>query len=154
MDCNYCNRPAKLLNSPYGMRWECQPCDARVGCHDHTTIPLGTLANAKLRILRQQAHGKLDALWNSGGIPRKVVYAMVADWMGLEPKQAHIAKLNEEQCHELIEILDWRKTNSMLQGERKMPGEKPAKSNLLIAARANRLLGTQAKAKKHPATSE
>ena len=58
--CPYCGAPVLLKdsnyvyhnNKNYGKMWVCSnypECDAYVGCHPGTTIPLGRLADSALR---------------------------------------------------------------------------------------------------------
>ena len=57
-ECRYCNGPVELVENSeiyrrnYG-KWPyaylCRSCDAYVGLHPNTLIPLGSLANRELR---------------------------------------------------------------------------------------------------------
>lgn len=44
------------------MFWRCEPCKAWVPADDATGLPVGTVANAVLRALREEVWGKLAAL--------------------------------------------------------------------------------------------
>ena len=63
MQCPYCKKGSKWVSNDvvYGRRygksymmWWCEPCDARVGCHNNSKRPLGTLATRKLREARME----------------------------------------------------------------------------------------------------
>ena len=71
MNCPYCNNPAEWVSNaevygrPYGKSWMmylCRPCDARVGCHQNSQTPLGTMANKELRGWRIKAHDAIDPM--------------------------------------------------------------------------------------------
>ena len=54
--------------------WVCSnypKCDAYVGCHEGTTLPLGRPANARLRTLKAEAHKQFDPIWKSGLMNRR-----------------------------------------------------------------------------------
>ena len=112
MNCPYCNKPAALMTSEevygtdYGSKvWACEPCDARVGCHQGSDEPLGTLANTELRRLRSACHKVFDPLWKSGRMTRGRSYAELQHMMQLSEEKTHIAMFNEEQCRELLATL-------------------------------------------------
>jgi Protein of unknown function (DUF3268). len=116
--CPYCKKFSKAVggNIIYPHRddlahlnfFKCDPCDAYVGTHRNTGKPLGTLANATLRKLRNATHAVFDPLWfNAGkGIDqakgqrekRTEMYAWLCQSMGLRPDECHIAMFNEERC--------------------------------------------------------
>ena len=118
VDCTYCGEPAVLKRGkevydrlPHLAQkkfWVCEPCDARVGCHMDTTIPLGTLATAELRQLRAQAHRALDPSWSSGRLTRTQVYQNLANWLDIPKEHCHIGQFGEEQCRAIIEAASRR----------------------------------------------
>ena len=59
--------------------WLC-PCGAYVGCHPGTTLPLGSPAGKRLRILRQKVHDAIDPLWarkmTRDGLSKKAISAL------------------------------------------------------------------------------
>ena len=110
--CPYCGgKPEWVENSEvYGKRfgksymiWLCRPCDAYVGCHNNTKMPLGTLAKKKLRDLRHRCHELFDARWFDNS-ERSKEYAWLADRMHVD--EIHIAQCDENMCREIIEILE------------------------------------------------
>lgn len=115
--CSYCGQPARLVSGLiiYPHRedlkqkkfWQCQPCDAYVGCHAPNigygdgTRPLGRLADASLRSAKQKAHEVFDRLWmrqKNRGAARKRAYAELAKRMGIKVEDCHIGMFDVEQC--------------------------------------------------------
>lgn len=88
--CPYCGLPARFDDGSTRRRstpaWICTwypGCDAYVGCHPRSNIPMGSLANAALRQGRASVHMRMDQYWRySGGkLTRKDVYQIVATAM-------------------------------------------------------------------------
>lgn len=111
MICPYCDIEAEWVENKtfYGrnfgksfMAWWCRKCGARVGCHQNTKQPLGTMANASLRKMRQHVHGIIDPLWQSGKITRKEIYRKLSEEMS---REVHVGESNNEQCKEIIRIV-------------------------------------------------
>lgn len=110
--CSYCQQPAQLVGGDviyphrpdlYALRfYQCEPCDAWVGCHRETAKPLGRLANAELRQAKQDAHAAFDPLWQSGRMKRKDAYSWLASRLGIET--AHIGEFDVETCRRVVEI--------------------------------------------------
>ncbi len=113
--CDYCEQPAELVNGeviyPHredlaGLKfWRCWPCRAYVGCHKGSkNVPLGRLANLELREWRQRAHAEVDLIWELKVKSRKSTYRWLADKLGIEVKDCHIAQFDIEQCQRVIEV--------------------------------------------------
>lgn len=111
MKCPYCGKEAEWVDNSviYGRRygksymmWICRPCDARVGCHQNTKKPLGTLANKELREARMKAHAVVDPLWKSHRFSRGHVYQMLFDAFGAP---VHIGESDLQRCAEIIETV-------------------------------------------------
>lgn len=120
--CPYCNGTAVLVTGAdiYPHRpdladkkiWACTPCDAYVGCHPPAkapgggmgdgTVPLGRLANAELRSLKQRAHAAFDPLWKSKAMSRRKAYAWLASAMEIPATKAHIGMFDEAQCRAVV----------------------------------------------------
>ena len=113
MKCPYCNKEAEwtankvIYGKNYGksyMCWYCKNCDAYVGCHENTKVPLGSMANKELRDWRKKAHAIIDPLWKSGKMKRKEVYAKLKEQFGFE---VHVAKSDIDMCKRIIkEVTD------------------------------------------------
>jgi hypothetical protein len=127
MICPYCNAEARLMtgremypNHPqlsHKRSYKCAPCDASVGCHPGTSVPLGTLASAPLRKARSATHRSFDRLWRGHimsdwkmlGKPknlytRREAYDWLSEAMGMEPGNCHIGQFNEAQCRKAEKV--------------------------------------------------
>ena len=116
--CRYCGGVIRLVpaESIYGEAaakrlelagesiYQCQNCNARVGCHKGTTRPLGNVANEVLRLKRMEAHRVFDALWKSGRMTRTGAYRWLAGELHLRPDRAHIGGFEMDQCQKVIEL--------------------------------------------------
>lgn len=77
-------------------------CDAYVGVHKDTLLPLGTLANRSLREKRRRAHEVFDTLWQSGMMTRSGAYAWLRATFSLSVAKGHIGLFSESMCEVLI----------------------------------------------------
>lgn len=122
--CDYCGGGAVLTSSAevyggrdYGPIYLCRPCGAWVGCHPGTTRPLGRLANAELRLWKQEAHAFFDPIWKkrleqraannphyTKGMARGGRYKRLAALMGLSRDECHIGMFDVQQCQQVIEL--------------------------------------------------
>lgn len=119
--CPYCGSPVKLeygYKLPDASKYKNQliyicsrypACDAYVGVHTGTTIPLGRLADRELRSLRITLHALFDKLWckrHTGVTPEQepnMRRAAAYTWLAKEvqwnrPHRVHIAHLTRRQC--------------------------------------------------------
>lgn len=121
--CPYCNKPSKPVTGEkvYPHRpdlfklkfYECEPCEARVGCHKNSGKPLGRLANAELRRAKQAAHKAFDPLWKDGPLKRTEAYKLLAQKFNKE--EIHIGELSVEDCAKVIQYSVIIKENSVDQ---------------------------------------
>lgn len=95
---------AKRLKLEREMIYQCQNCNARVGCHKGTTRPLGNLANEVLRLKRMETHQVYDAFWKRSGMTRTQAYKWLAEQMNLTEDRAHIGSFEMDQCQMVIEL--------------------------------------------------
>lgn len=112
MRCQYCGRSAKLvkgLEIYCGRKelankdfWECLPCDAHVGCHKGSVIPLGSLAKQDLRLARSEAHRLFDQLWRGKKRSRSEAYLLLQRQFHLTVFEAHIGLFPEQRCAMVI----------------------------------------------------
>ena len=107
--CPFCGCAVELVNNreiygreygdwPYAYRcanWNTD-CGAYVGLHPNTDVPLGTLADKRLRTARN-ANKKLF-LEISEGIDRNDAYAWLADQMGMSIAECHFGLFDVDQC--------------------------------------------------------
>jgi hypothetical protein len=82
----------------------CTNCNAYVLCHKDTGLPMGKLANAALRMKRQETHDAFDALRKANGWTRDQGYKWLASSMGLPAKDAHIANFEMDECGKVITL--------------------------------------------------
>lgn len=112
--CPYCDHPAELVTgvTAYPLRpdlyekafWNCNPCQARVGCHPGTTKPLGRLADSKLRYWKIEAHAAFDPIWRSGEKKRNQAYRWLAREMGISSDDCHIGMMDIADCKKVVSI--------------------------------------------------
>lgn len=132
--CPYCNAAARLADSyevygrSYGPIWICSnypECDAYVGCHKGTNVPLGRLADRALRAYKKAAHARFDPLWReapriyqlSGDKQERAkaqrvirqrararTYAWLANQLGITPDECHIGMFDCDTCQRVIDI--------------------------------------------------
>lgn len=104
---HHCGHPIEIAHhtqvyaqeySDWPWLYRCEHCDAHVGMHPFTNIPLGTLADKKLREFRKSCKPSFDALWREGTLTRKEAYALLADHLQIELNDCHFALFNEAQC--------------------------------------------------------
>lgn len=106
-ECPYCGGPVELVNNSaiYGKqygRWpyayRCEPCDAYVGLHPATDLPLGTLANAELREARKQAKATFHTLIIKRRWERGEAYAWLSGRMGIPKAECHFGMFDLQRC--------------------------------------------------------
>lgn len=115
--CRYCGGVIRLVpaNTVYGdsakrlgmkneKLYQCQNCNARVGCHKGTNRPLGNVANEVLRLKRVETHQVFDAYWREHGVSRAQAYKWLAKKMKLPVARAHIGGFEMDQCQQVIEL--------------------------------------------------
>lgn len=119
--CNYCHQPASLRKGeqipgdigifmPRKYYWICFGCNAWVGCHHETNEPYGTLANAKLRLLRRQLHWLFDPIWENRSLSRKQAYVWLASRLSIPAHKCHIGQFDETTCSLAINLLEKEKS--------------------------------------------
>lgn len=88
------------------LRWcyNCQNCNARVGCHKGSKRPLGNVANEVLRLKRMETHQVFDAFWKRRGMTRTAAYKWLAEQMKLPEEKAHIGGFEMDQCQQVIDL--------------------------------------------------
>lgn len=117
MKCPYCGAEVVLKDATYiyhsnkskewGKVWVCSnypKCNSYVGCHKGTEIPLGRLANARLRTLKAEAHKQFDPLWKSGLMSRKEAYSWLATMLNIPIYECHIGLFDIKMCQKVIHL--------------------------------------------------
>lgn len=115
--CPYCGERVWLyknssfiFSKDYGPHYVCIACDARVGCHPGTKIPLGTLANKELRDMRAEAHFFFDALWleeaERTGLSKRTArtnwYTILSSILEVPIDDCHMGFFDTTQCNQVI----------------------------------------------------
>ena len=111
--CPYCGSTAILRsadgiylnNSKNTMLYVCKRypiCDAYVRVLPGTTIPLGTMADGRLRRLRTEAHRSFDQLHYRGLMSKSDAYKWLADISSTPLSEAHIGCFGEYNCRKVI----------------------------------------------------
>ena len=110
--CHHCGQASKLVTGMevYPHRpdlstlhfYMCTPCGAWVGTHKGTKTPLGTPANAALRVARSRAHAAFDPIWRDGKKSRSVAYAWLSQQLGLSKSDTHIGMFSADQCEATV----------------------------------------------------
>lgn len=117
--CRYCGGVIKLVpaRNVYGVStdrlgmdgeyiYQCQNCNARVGCHKGTTRPLGNVANEVLRLKRMETHRVFDASWKRQGMSRTEAYRWLSAQLRLPEGRAHIGGFEMDQCQKVIDLCE------------------------------------------------
>ena len=115
--CRYCGGIIRLVSAAdvygssterLGMQneylYQCQNCNARVGCHQGTTRPLGDVANEILRLKRIEAHQVFDACWKKMHISRTKAYQWLARELKLSEEDTHIGGFEIDTCQRVIDL--------------------------------------------------
>ena len=118
VECDYCGSPVIFTSNSviYGKEYgngkcyKCTKCDAFVGTHTGTEIPLGRLANKKLRELKKKCHALFDPVWkNSKNITRDRAYGRLADKLKIPVSTCHFGWFDEELLLRCIDIMSDKK---------------------------------------------
>lgn len=107
-DCRYCGDEVHLVcNSEiyngrsYGdwpFAYLCQECRAYVGLHPDTDIPLGTLADDKLRAVRNRTKAAFHDHMKKSGMSRTQAYQWLADQMQIDIGKCHFGWFDHAEC--------------------------------------------------------
>lgn len=112
--CPYCGSRAVLRsadgiyrdNTQGDMLYVCKnypECDSYVKVQRGSNLPLGSLANKKLREMRKEAHYHFNKLYESGLITKESAYDWLAGLLGVPLTHAHIGQLGEYDCKYVVE---------------------------------------------------
>lgn len=113
-ECRYCHGNVVLTandviyGNTYG-DWPyvylCKQCDAYVGLHPATDIPLGTLANKALRRKRLQTKGAFYAYLQNAKLTRDAGYKWLSARTGIPPAECHFGHFDIEECDAIRTLL-------------------------------------------------
>lgn len=115
--CPYCKAQAVLVNGvevypdkpdlANRRYWICRPCAAWCACHDNSARlpPLGSLANAELRVQRKRVYAEIDEVRALTNSERGEVIDWLAKALGRETRKLHVSDLRESDCMSALLIL-------------------------------------------------
>ncbi len=114
MKCPYCGASVHLRsadgiykeNSKNTMLYVCSnypACDAYVRVHEGTNKPVGTLADYKLRAMRNEAHRYLKEMERRGIMKKQEIYQWIAGKISAPLSETHIGFMREYYCGIVIE---------------------------------------------------
>ncbi|OUA88442.1 hypothetical protein BK706_17350 [Bacillus thuringiensis serovar leesis] len=111
--CPFCNRDVvftsnkELYGKEYGNGkcYLCRNCKASVGTHNGTTQPLGVMANKEMKVLKKACHDLFDYVWISRKLSRGRAYSILADQLGILPKDCHFGYFQIDMLIKSITIL-------------------------------------------------
>ena len=114
MYCPYCGGRTELRsadgiyheNHKGTMLYVCKNyphCDTYVRVCPGTMLPIGTLANGRLRALRTEAHRYFNQLYERGIMTKREAYEWLSHMIGLPLSKTHIGLMGEYYCELVIE---------------------------------------------------
>lgn len=81
-------------------------CNSYVRTQKGTDIPLGVMADAKLRNMRIHAHRRISEIVDKKIMDKRSVYHYLESSFGFAPGTFHLAASGEYYCMETIRLLD------------------------------------------------
>ena len=115
--CKYCGGIVRLIpaSAVYGdatqrlglaheFVYQCQNCNARVGCQKGTTRPLGDVANEVLRLKRMETHRVFDTFWKRRHMTRSNAYKWLSEQLDIPREEVHIGGFEMDTCEKLIRL--------------------------------------------------
>ena len=92
-----------------GKCYKCTNCDAFVGVHDDTVIPLGILATKEERELKKKCHALFDPIWDKDRIlHRSHAYNKLAKLLGIPHNECHFGHFDKGMLLRCIDIISNR----------------------------------------------
>lgn len=131
---------AKRLGLEREKFYQCQNCNARVGCHKGSTRPLGNLANEALRMKRMETHQVFDNFWKERGMSRTQGYKWMAKKLRLSEELAHIGGFEMDRCQKLIRLCEKERNKEKRRRQHKCVREHIAGMSMRDFARVRRSL--------------
>ena len=118
-ECHYCHGTVRLVHNKeiYGRTfgdwpwaYKCGDCDAHVGIHQFTNIPLGTLANPQLRAARKMTKEVFNPLWQGRrrAMSRTQAYAWLAEQLCIPVGDCHIGWFDVTTCQRAMRAIHAR----------------------------------------------
>lgn len=113
--CPYCEGRVTLTtnNEVYGRLcgdWPyvylCRVCDAYVGLHPDTDLPLGTLADRQLREARKRAKGLWQVISRARNWSRDQAYQWLAQAMGISRRECHFGHFDLDRAQQALKVCE------------------------------------------------
>lgn len=101
----HCTADLILRSSRHGLFWGCTTfprCDGKVGAHQDSGEPLGTVGDKDTRQARIDLHDLFDQFWSTPA-ERRYCYSRLALDMGVD--EVHIGDLDQEDCERAAAIV-------------------------------------------------
>lgn len=103
-----CNVEARYMEKPR-QQYSCPNCHSSIGAHKDY-MPMGELADKKIRKLRVQLHNILDGVWSGGLLTRNQAYERLSNKLNLEREHSHIGNVSSEiQAAQYYSAIQWLK---------------------------------------------
>lgn len=114
--CPYCDGRVRLVENseiyrgrsygdwPYA--YLCKPCDAFVGLHPDTDLPLGTMANGQLREARKLAKSLWIDMTKAAGLSRAQAYAWLAERMNMPKADCHFGHFDLKRAAQALAVCE------------------------------------------------
>lgn len=100
-DCIEIVNNSEIYGREYG-EWpwavQCQICEAYVGLHPYTNIPVGFLGDGPTRKARKNSKPLFNRLFESGKMSRNEAYEALAEKLGIEKEECHFGWFDIDQC--------------------------------------------------------
>ena len=119
--CRYCGGVIRLVpaRAVYGSAvkrlglekeyiYQCQNCNARVGCHKGTTRPLGHVANETLRLKRMETHQVFDAGLGNNAFLHRFLNGANVEYSAIYQDGEEV--WNCERGHEADMLKSWKES--------------------------------------------
>lgn len=130
LKCPYCGSPVYLRDAsdiyhkdlPGRKLYVCSrypQCDAYSRADPVTLDMLSTLANGKLRALRRQTHECFNRIYEKNIMSKREAYKWLSQIIQAPCNEAHIGRLNEYYCLEVI-----KKSNQLVESWEKVHDSK------------------------------
>lgn len=130
VECPYCSHRVVIMHhrdiysgrvySDWPWMYVCDHCGARVGMHPFTAIPLGTLADDKLRSERSRCKPAFEDIWKNGLMQRTEAYRWLANQLGIPVEECHFGLFDADLCQRaLTACVRYHRTHPPTKGPRK-----------------------------------
>lgn len=118
--CPHCGSAIKIVSNaeiyngqefgewPWAYKCDGEFCDAYVGMHPFTNIPLGTLATHAMRDARKRAKAAFNPIWQSKCMTRSEAYAWLASQLGIPKGECHIGWFDVDACNQVVRVCKTR----------------------------------------------